>query len=126
MWGGSPVRRWNVASNGSNKRPWGTAAARATRLYTARRALHTDAELLTDKHAVRLTALFTVEHGEVEATWAIYQRLVAGYRHPDRAHVRDREQVSTVIDCLHDCVPENLAVNGRLTHLSGSALGFAI
>jgi transposase len=39
-------------------------------LYRARRTLHTGADLLTDKQAARLTALFTIdEHVEVEATW---------------------------------------------------------
>jgi hypothetical protein len=40
-------------------------------LYWARRTLHTGADLLTDKQAARLTALFAIdEHVEVEATWA--------------------------------------------------------
>ena len=52
-------------------------------LYRARRTLHTGADLLTDKQAARLTALFAVdEHVEVEATWGIYQRMIAAYREP--------------------------------------------
>jgi hypothetical protein len=47
--------------------------------------LQTGADLLTDKQSARLAALFTVDaHTEVEATWSIYQRTVAAYRHPDR------------------------------------------
>ena len=54
-------------------------------LYSARRTLHTGADLLTDKQKNRLDALFAVdEHVEVEATWGIYQRMVAAYREPDR------------------------------------------
>ncbi|GAA2604936.1 hypothetical protein GCM10010399_39990 [Dactylosporangium fulvum] len=54
--------------------------------YRARRTLHTGADLLTDKQAARLTALFAIdEHVEVEATWGIYQRMIAAYRHPDPA-----------------------------------------
>ena len=39
-------------------------------LYSARRTLHTGADLLTDKQRGRLSALFaTDEHVQVEATW---------------------------------------------------------
>ena len=49
-------------------------------LYAARRTLHTGAGLLTDKQAARLTALFADDaHVEVEATWGIYQRMIAAY-----------------------------------------------
>ena len=55
-------------------------------LYSARRTLHTGADLLTDKQTDRLTELFADEkHVEVEATWGIYQRMIHAYRHPDRA-----------------------------------------
>jgi len=48
-------------------------------LYQARRTLHTGAGLLTDKQAERLSTLFADdEHVEVEATWGIYQRMIAG------------------------------------------------
>ena len=41
--------------------------------------------LLTDKQRTRLQALFAAdEHAEVEATWGIYQRMIAAYRDPDR------------------------------------------
>jgi hypothetical protein len=60
-------------------------------LYRARRTLHTGADLLTDKQAARLTALFAIdEHVEVEATWGIYQRMIAAYRHADPAAGRER------------------------------------
>jgi transposase len=53
-------------------------------LYRARRTLHTGADLLTDKQRDRLQALFaTDEHVQVEATWGIYQRMIAAYREPD-------------------------------------------
>jgi hypothetical protein len=46
-------------------------------LYTARRTLHTGADLLTDKQQARLESLFAVEeHVAVEVTWGIYQRMV--------------------------------------------------
>lgn len=58
-------------------------------LYSARRTLHTGAGLLTDKQADRLVALFADDtHVEVEATWGIYQRMIAAYREPDRRHGR--------------------------------------
>lgn len=124
-------------------------------LYSARRTLHTGADLLTDKQQARLEALFAVEqHVAVEATWGIYQRMVAAYREPDRS--QGREQMQTVIDALRQGVPAGLselrrlgrtltrraqdvlayfdrprtsngpteAINGRLEHLRGSALGF--
>jgi transposase len=124
-------------------------------LYRARRTLHTGAGFLTDRQRDRLTALFAVEeHVEVEATWGIYQRMIAAYRDPDRA--RAREAMTALIDCLREGVPAALtelrrlgrtlnqragdvlayfdrpgtsngpteALNGRLEHLRGSALGF--
>jgi transposase len=124
-------------------------------LYSARRTLHTGADLLTDKQKDRLHALFAAdEHVEVEATWAIYQRMIAAYRDPDRA--RGRELMKKLIDAISHAVPAALtelitlgrtlkkrtndvlayfdrpgtsngpteAINGRLEHLRGSALGF--
>jgi transposase len=68
-------------------------------LYSARRTLHTGADLLTDKQTDRLTALLADEqHVEVEATWGIYQRMIAAYRHPDRT--KGRELMSKLIDSV--------------------------
>ncbi len=90
-------------------------------LYSARRTLHTGAGLLTDKQTTRLTALFARdEHVEVEATWGIYQRMIAAYREPDRA--RGRDLMVKLIASISRGVPA--AINGRLEHLRGSALGF--
>ena len=124
-------------------------------LYCARRTLHTGADLLTDKQKTRLVALFEVdEHVQVEATWGIYQRMIAAYREPDRA--KGRELMTRLIESLGHNVPSALselitlgrtlkkravdvlayfdrpgtsngpteAINGRLEHLRGSALGF--
>ncbi len=125
------------------------------RLYLARRILHTGADLLADKQYVRLAAVFTSEeHLEVEATWGIYQRIVAAYRESDRK--KGKEMMEAVIDAVTSGVPTALvevrrlgrtlkqravdvlaffdrpgtsngpteAINGRLEHLRGSALGF--
>ena len=55
-------------------------------LYGVRRVLRTGTDLLTEKQQHRLHAVFADEqHVEVEATWGIYQRIVAAYRNPDRA-----------------------------------------
>lgn len=94
------------------------------------------------------------DHVEVEATWGIYQRMIAAYRDPDRSHAR--EAMVAVIEALREGVPVALvelrrlgrtlnaraadvlayfdrpgtsngpteALNGRLEHLRGSALGF--
>jgi transposase len=124
-------------------------------LYRARRTLHTGADLLTDKQSSRLVALFaTAEHVEVEATWGVYQALIAAYREPDRAH--GKTLMVQLIDSIGHSVPAALtelatlgrtlkkrsadvlayfdrpgtsngpteAINGRLEHLRGTALGF--
>jgi transposase len=124
-------------------------------LYSARRTLHTGAGLLTGKQNARLAALFADDaHVEVEATWGIYQAMIAAYREPDRR--RGRERMARLIDSISHGVPAELtevitlgrtlnkraadvlayfdrpgtsngpteAINGRLEHLRGSALGF--
>jgi transposase len=124
-------------------------------LYSARRTLHTGADLLTDKQKNRLEALFATDaHVEVEATWGVYQRMIAAYREPDRA--KGRQLMEKLIDSVSQGVPRALselitlgrtlkkraadvlayfdrpgtsngpteAINGRLEHLRGSALGF--
>ena len=124
-------------------------------LYSARRTLHTGAGLLTDKQTARLQALFADDaHVEVEATWGIYQRMIAAYREEDRR--RGRELMVRLIASISHAVPKALsevitlgrtlkkraadvlayfdrpgtsngpteAINGRLEHLRGSALGF--
>ncbi len=124
-------------------------------LYGIRRALHTGAAFLTEKQKARLEAVFAVhEHVEVEATWGIYQRIVAAYREPDKT--RGKLMMQAVIESVASGVPAALteirrlgrtfkqravdilaffdrpgtsngpteAINGRLEHLRGSALGF--
>jgi len=124
-------------------------------LYRARRLLHTGTSLLTDKQYARLDALFSVDaHIEVQTTWAVYQRIVSAYRHPDCG--QGRAELQAVIDTLAKAVPAALtevatlgrtlakragdilayfdrpgtsngpteAINGRLEHLRGTALGF--
>ena len=124
-------------------------------LYKSRRTLHTGAGLLTDKQITRLNDLFADDaHVEVEATWGIYQRMIAAYRHEDRR--QGRELMVRIIESLSTGVPKVLtevitlgrtlkkraedvlayfdrpgtsngpteAINGRLEHLRGSALGF--
>ena len=124
-------------------------------LYGARRTLATGADLLTSRQKTRLENLFAnEEHVAVEATWGIYQRMIAAYRHPDRA--TGRAHLAAVIKDLAAGVPAGLkelrtlgrtlkkraedvlayfdhpgtsngpteAINGRLEHLRGSALGF--
>jgi len=77
-------------------------------LYRARRVLHTGSDLLTDKQRARLDALFTVdEHVEVEATWAIYQRMIAAYREPDRT--KGRQLMTRLIASISHDVPAALS-----------------
>ena len=76
-------------------------------LYAARRTLHTGSDLLTDKQRQRLTALFADdEHVEVEATWGIYQHMIAAYREPDRK--RGRELMQQLIGAISHSVPAAL------------------
>jgi transposase len=124
-------------------------------LYGIRRVLHTGESMLTDRQRSRINAVFAIdEHIEVEVTWAVYQRIVAAYRDPDRT--AGRRHLRAVIDSLRRGVPAALtelrrlgstlarragdvlayfdlpgtsngpteAINGRLEHLRGSALGF--
>ncbi|MDT0262480.1 ISL3 family transposase [Jatrophihabitans lederbergiae] len=124
-------------------------------LYGIRRVLRTGADLLTDKQRQRLTTVFADgQHVEVQATWGIYQRIVAAYRHPDRA--AGKTALTKIIDAISKGVPAALselttlgrtltrravdvlayfdrprtsngpteAINGRLEHLRGTALGF--
>ena len=110
-------------------------------LYSARRALHTGTRFLTDGQKARLEALFAAEqHVEVEATWGIYQRMISAYRDPDRA--AGRKAMQGVIDAVSRTLKKRAAdvlayfdqpgtsngpteaINGRLEHLRGSALGF--
>ena len=94
------------------------------------------------------------EHVEVEATWGVYQRIIGAYRHPDRAAEpqlmqavidalsRDvptelaelrrlgrtlRQRAADVLAYFTRPGTSNgptEAINGRLEHLRGSALGF--
>ena len=94
------------------------------------------------------------EHVEVEATWGIYQRMIVAYREPDRTQARDMmskliesvshgvpgalTEVITLGRTLKKRAADVLAyfdrpgtsngpteaINGRLEHLRGSALGF--
>jgi transposase len=124
-------------------------------LYSARRTLHTGAGLLTDKQKDRLHALFADDpHAEVEATWGIYQRMIAAYREEDRR--RGRQLMVKLIASVSSGVPRALsevitlgrtlkkraadvlayfdrpgtsngpteAINGRLEALRRNALGF--
>ncbi len=141
--------------NGEHRGPAPDRGRKDDPLYRARRTLHTGAGLLTGNQIDRLTALFaTEEHVEVEATWGIYQRMIAAYREEDRR--RGRELMVPLIDSISTGVPKALtevitlgrtlkkraadvlayfdrpgtsngpteAINGRLEHLRGSALGF--
>lgn len=94
------------------------------------------------------------DHVEVETTWGIYQKMIAAYREPDRATGRIRMQAvidaigSGVPAALKEVIVlgrtlnkraadilayfdrpgtsngPTEALNGRLEHLRGSALGF--
>jgi transposase len=94
------------------------------------------------------------EHVQVEATWGIYQRMISAYRQPDRAAGRKQMQtlIDSVSSGVPRALTEIItlgrtltkraadvlayfdrpgtsngpteAINGRLEHLRGSALGF--
>lgn len=133
----------------------GHRGRRGDPLFRARRTLMTGDDLLTDRQRERLIVLFTdPNHVQVEATWGIYQQIIAAYRDPDRTAGRARMQ--KLIDTISTGVPAALtevitlgrtlsrraddvlayfdrphtsngpteAINGRLEHLRGIALGF--
>ena len=94
------------------------------------------------------------EHTQVDVTWWVYQRIVAAYRDPDRTRGRDRlksviaslsagvptalKELTTLGRTLKRRAADVLAyfdrpgtsngpteaINGRLEHLRGTALGF--
>jgi len=94
------------------------------------------------------------DHVQVEATWGIYQRMITAYREPDRAKGRElmTKLIESLSHGVPDALTELItlgrtlkrratdvlayfdrpgtsngpteAVNGRLEHLCGSALGF--
>ena len=98
--------------------------------------MHTGSDLLTARQRERLDALFAAdEHVEVEATWAVYQRMIAAYREPDRAKGRAvitlgrtlKKRAADILayfDRPHTSNGPTEAVNGRLEHLRGTTLGF--
>lgn len=70
--------------------------------------LRTGAELLNDTQHQRLQAVFANEsHVEVEATWGIYQRIVAADRKPDRA--AGKTALTAVITSISAGVPRQLS-----------------
>jgi transposase len=111
-------------------------------LLTLNQARRLDAVFADDRHV------------EVQVTWTIYQRIVAAYRNPDRAAAKTAlaqiialirrgvpatlSELATLGRTLHRRAADVLAyfdrpgtsngpteaINGRLEHLRGSALGF--
>ena len=76
-------------------------------LYRARRTLHTGEALITDRQGERLMVLITSDdHVEVEATWGIYQRMMAAYRTPDRG--AGRTAMVAVNESVREGVPPAL------------------
>jgi len=104
-------------------RPAGHLRARGRKgdpLSAARRTLHTGAALLTEKQQARLEALFAVsEHVEVEATWGIYQRMIAAYREPDQKH--GKAMMQALIDSVASGVPATLTEIRKLGPTSSNA-----
>src|SRR3954453_14347705 len=108
MWSAWPATPWTDADPESNKPSMATGGYRGDPLYSAQRTLHTGADLLTDKQKDRLTALFAADaHVAVEATWGIYQRMIAAYREPDRT--KGRALMSKLIVSVSHGVPASLS-----------------
>jgi transposase len=96
-------------------------------LYAARRLLHTGADLLTAKQKDRLTALFAApEHAEVEATWGIYQRMIAAYRQPDRTHGRRlmKQLITAVGQGVPAALSEVITLGHTLTKRAADVLAY--
>jgi transposase len=96
-------------------------------LFSSRRMLHTGNDLLTDKQHLRLQALFgTDEHVEVEATWAVYQAMIAAYREPDKT--KGRHLMTRLIASISHNVPaalsEVVTLGRTLTKRAGDILAY--
>ena len=76
-------------------------------LYGARKTLRTGADLLTQPQERKLTRVFAAdEHVEVEATWSVYQKIVAAYRHPSKKD--GKHLLQEVITSLRRGIPAKL------------------
>jgi len=96
-------------------------------LYRARRTLHAGTDLLTDKQRLRLETLFARDkHVEVKATWAVYQRMIAAYREPDRA--KGRQLMTRLIASTSHDVPaalrEIITLGRTLTRRAADILAY--
>src|SRR5699024_826409 len=124
-------------------------------LYGARKTLRTGVDLFTPGQGSKLDRVFgSDQHVELEATWSVYQKVVAAYRCGSKP--AGKQMLTEVIDSLRRGVPAKLvelkklgrtlnrravdilayfdrpgtsngpteAINGRLEHLRGTALGF--
>ena len=128
----------------------------ADALYAACRTLLTREGLLTERQRTRLAGLFADQrHTPVEIIWAVYQKMIDAYQHPDKAH--SRGLMSALIRSISSGVPAGIqeiarlgrtlkrrsedilayfdhpgisngpteAINGRLKHLPGIVQGLA-
>ena len=124
-------------------------------LYGIRKVLKTGKDYLTERQQTRLATVFAnPDHAPVQATYDIYQKIVAAYRNPNRKHAKKR--LRKLIDAISHGIPNTLtelqtlgrtmkrraadilayfdhvgtsngpteAINGRIEHLRGTALGF--
>lgn len=124
-------------------------------LYGIRKVLKTGKDYLTERQQTRLATVFAnPDHAPVQATYDIYQQIVAAYRNPNRKQAKKR--LRKLIDAISHGIPNTLtelqtlgrtmkrraadilayfdhlgtsngpteAINGRIEHLRGTALGF--
>jgi hypothetical protein len=149
----SPATGWTGAGNAFSKTPLGIVVAPATRSTTPA-APCTPARAFSPRSSAPDWVFAVEEHVEVEATWGIYQRTVAAYREPDKAKGKQLMQavIDAVTSGVPSALVEirrlgrtlkqraadvlaffdrpgtsngpTEAINGRLDHLRGSALGF--
>ena len=144
------------AGAASSKNSTATAAAPSDPLYRARRTLHTGPTCSPpDSKPGSMPCSPATTTSQVEATWGVYQQMIAAYRDPDRAKGRakhgrpsSRASAAGVPGVLREVITlgrtlkkraadvlayfdrpgtsngPTEALNGRLEHLRGSALGF--
>src|SRR5690625_2420629 len=76
-------------------------------LYGIRKVLKTGKEYLTERQKPRLAAVFAnSDHAPVQATYDIYQKIVAAYRNPNRTQARKR--LRKLIDSISHGIPNTL------------------
>src|SRR5215212_5332009 len=106
MWCAWPSRPWTSAAAGSSKPPWPPGPQGRSALLGAADPAHRCRTAHRQAEGPPGRPVAVDEHVDVEATWGIYQRMIAAYREPDPA--RGRKLLQQRIDSVSCLVPAAL------------------